>query len=182
MKKSFLLGVTLLAAFTLTGCEYIEGLLQGGQDLLNEKKQFKYDDFVVEIADDDFSFDYTKCTATIENDGIKSVIEYTYDAENSKWVHEEEDKKSYETFDVVTYTKNCQVSAALIGEKVDNVYKFYTSKNGYSITYSYKSTEVQVEGEFNYNKQGLVTSSNEKQTNLKSVEAKTKKATYSYSK
>ena len=191
MKKAFLLGATLLATFCLTGCDMIEGLLQGGQDLLNDKKQFKYDDFVVEIADDDFSFDYTKCTGTIDYDGKKSVIEYTYQEESGKWVYEETKKGSdgepvtvmnYETFDVVSYTKSCPVTAALINEKVDTVYKFYTSKNGYEITYSYKNTEMQIEGEFSYNKQGLLTSSNEKQTDLKSVEAKIKKATYSYSK
>ena len=37
MKKAFLLGATLLATFCLTGCDMIEGLLQGGQDLLNDK-------------------------------------------------------------------------------------------------------------------------------------------------
>ena len=36
MKKVFLLGVTLLATFSLTGCEMIENLLKGGQDLINE--------------------------------------------------------------------------------------------------------------------------------------------------
>ena len=59
MKKAFLLGVTLLATFSLTGCEMIENLLKGGQDLIDEKKDYKYDDFAVLIAGTEFKFDFT---------------------------------------------------------------------------------------------------------------------------
>ena len=190
MKKAFLLGITLLATFSLTGCEMLEGILQGGQDLIDQKKEYKYDDFVVEIADDDFSFNYTKCKASIDKDGEKSEIEYTYDAESKQWYGEETKEKDgettttkyYETLDVVNFTKSCPLTAAFLDKQVDSVFKFYTTKNGYIITASYKDSNQQAEAEYNFNKEGLMTSLSEKNTDLKSVEAKTRKISYSYSK
>ena len=85
MKKAFLLGITLLATFSLTGCEMIENLLKGGQDLIDEKKDYKYDDFAVLIAGTEFKFDFTKCTAETDLAGEKSTIEYTYNAEDKLW-------------------------------------------------------------------------------------------------
>ena len=90
MKKAFLLGVTLLATFSLTGCEMIENLLQGGQDLLNEKKDYKYDDFAVLVADKNFTFSYTKCTAEKDLAGEKTTIEYTYNSEDKLWHYQTE--------------------------------------------------------------------------------------------
>ena len=55
MKKVFVLALAALSTFALTGCEMIEGLLQNGQDLLNDKKDYSYDDYVVLLADKNFS-------------------------------------------------------------------------------------------------------------------------------
>lgn len=181
MKKAFLLGVTLLATFSLTGCEMIENLLKGGQDLINEKKDYKYDDFAVLIADKNFTFNYTKCTADIESDDKKSTIEYTYDKEDKLW-HYDDGAGNIKTSDlgIVTFVKNCNASAALLNKSVDSIYKFSASKNGYEITALYKTKEMQVDGEYTFNTEGLITLNSEKMTNLQTVEATTKKATYNY--
>lgn len=50
----------------------IENLLKGGQDLIDEKKDYKYDDFAVLIADKNFSFSFTKCTAQVEHNDKKA--------------------------------------------------------------------------------------------------------------
>lgn len=181
MKKAFLLGVTLLATFSLTGCEMVQNLLKGGQDLINEKKDYKYDDFAVLIADKDFTFTYTKCTADIENDGNKSTIEYTYNKEDKLW-HYETEAGSDKTSDlgIVAFVKSCNTSAALLNKSVDSIFKFSASKNGYEITALYKTKEMQVDGEYTFNTAGLVTLNSEKMTDLKTVEAVTNKATYNY--
>jgi len=183
MKKAFLLGATLLATFSLTGCEMIENLLKGGQDLINEKKDYKYDDFAVLIADKNFSFNYTKCTADIESDDKKSTVEYTYNAEDKLWHYESEsgDDKSVD-LGIVAFVKSCNLSASLLDKSVDSIYKFSASKNGYAITALYKTKEIQVDGEYTFNTEGLITLNSEKMTNLQSVEASTKKSTYKYSK
>ena len=181
MKKAFLLGVTLLATFSLTGCEMIENLLSGGQDLLNEKKQYNYDDFAVLIADKNFEFSYTKCSAEIDNEGKKTNIEYTYNSEDKLWHYETEagsDKS--EDLGIVKFVKNCNSSAALLSKSVDSIYKFYASKNGYEITALYKTKELQVDGEYTFNTAGLITLNSEKKTDLQTVEAVTRKATYKY--
>lgn len=187
MKKVLLLGLCTFATFALTGCEMIEGLLKGGEDLLNEKKDYKYDDFAVLIADKDFSFSYTTCTAAIEEGDDKSSIEFKYDKEDKEWhyssmiVNDKEiTKEGTKKLDLVSYVKNFKTIAELLGKKVDNVYKFSASKNGYFVTASYKDDEKQVDGEYNFNTEGLVTSENEKMTNLDTVKAVTRKVTYSY--
>ena len=181
MKKTFLLGVTLLATFCLTGCEMIENLLQGGQDLLNEKKDYKYDDFAVLIADKIFTFDYTKCTAEKEIGDIKSTIEYTYNAEDKLWHYQTEagdDKK--DDLSIVEFLQDVKLSAALLNKSVDSIYKFSASKNGYAITATYKNDSNQVDGEYTFNVEGLITLNNEKNTDLNTVKAVTKKITYKY--
>ena len=190
MKKVFLLGMVMLGTVALTGCEMIEGLLKGGEDLINEKKDYKYDDFVVEIADDDFSFTYTKCKAVIEENGEKSEVEYTYNKEDNIWYYEYEKESSsgettyvtnYDRLDVVNFTKSCKLAAGLLDKDVDNVFKFSKSKTGYVITGNYKDKKQQVEAEYIFGTDGLMTSRNEKNTDLNSVKAETKKVTYSYS-
>ena len=190
MKKVFLLGMVMLGTVALTGCEMIEGLLKGGEDLINEKKDYKYDDFVVEIADDDFSFTYTKCKAVIEENGEKSEVEYTYNKEDNVWYYEYEKESSsgettyvtnYDRLDVVNFTKSCKLAAGLLDKDVDNVFKFSKSKTGYVITGNYKDNKQQVEAEYIFGTEGLMTSRNEKNTDLNSVKAETKKVTYSYS-
>ena len=190
MKKVFLLGMVMLGTFALTGCEIIEGLLKGGEDLINEKKDYKYDDFVVEIADDDFSFTYTKCKAVIEENGEKSEVEYTYNKEDNIWCYEYEKESSsgetthvtnYDRLDVVSFTKSCKLAAGLLDKDVDNVFKFSKSKTGYVITGNYKDNKQQVEAEYIFGTEGLMTSRNEKSTDLNSVKAETKKVAYTYS-
>ena len=181
MKKAFLLGITLLATFSLTGCEMIENLLQGGQDLINEKKDYKYDDFAVLVADKNFSFSYTKCTANRNVDGEESTIIYTYNSEDKLWHYETEsgaDKS--EDLGIVEFLQSVKMSASLLNKSVDSIYKFSASKNGYEITATYKNESNQIDGEYTFNTDGLITLSNEKNTDLNTVKARTKKIEYKY--
>ena len=181
MKKSFLLGVTLLATFSLTGCEMIENLLKGGQDIINEKKDYKYDDFAVLVADKNFTFSYTKCTAEKDLAGEKTTIEYTYNAEDKMWHYETEsgtDKKV--DLGIVNFLQDVKLSAALLNKSVDSIYKFSASKNGYEITANYKNDSNQIDGQYTFNVEGLITLNSEKNTDLNTVKAVTKKITYKY--
>lgn len=188
MKKVFVLALTALSTFALTGCEMIEGLLQNGQDLLNDKKDYSYDDYVVLLADKNFSWDYTSCTATFEIDGKKSITEYTYNKEDKLWHYtttktvlgEEVEEDSTTDLGIVHYVKSCKTTAALLNKSVDSLYKFSASKVGYTITCTYKDDSQQVEGEYTFTENGLFSVSNEKKTDLKSVEATTRKVSYSY--
>ena len=67
-----------------------------------------------------------------------------------------------------------------MNKDADSIYKFFASKNGYEITALYKTKELQVDGEYTFNKEGLVTLNNEKKTDLNTVEANSKKSTYQY--
>ena len=181
MKKAFLLGVTLLATFSLTGCEMIESLLQGGQDLLNEKKDYKYDDFAVLVADKNFTFSYTKCTAEKDLAGEKTTIEYTYNSEDKLWHYQTESgNDKSEDLSIVEFLQDIKLSAALLKKSVDSIYKFSASKNGYEITANYKNESNQIDGEYTFNTEGLITLNNEKNTDLNTVKAVTKKITYKY--
>ena len=180
MKKAFLLGLVMLSTVALSGCEMIEGLLKGGEDLINEKKDYTYDDFAVLLADKGFTWSYTKCSAIVEKDGEKSSIDYTYNKEDKLWHYTSGDNDKTSSLDIISFVKSCKLNAALLNKSVDSVYKFSASKNGYLITANFKNSEYQVDGEYNYNTEGLVTSENEKQTNLSTVAAITRKVTYSY--
>ena len=178
MKKAFLLGITLLATFSLTGCEILEGILSNGQDMLDEKKDYKYDDFAVLVAGTEFSYDYTKCSCERDVDGEKKTYEYTYNAEKKQW-YSGEDKVN---IDVASYLPGLKTSAEFIGKSVDSIYKFSASKKGYFITLTYKDKEQQLDGEYVFDTNGLFKTSNEKKTNLSTVKASTIKNTYTYSK
>ena len=180
MKKAFLLGVTLLATFSLTGCEMIENLLKGGQDLIDEKKDYKYDDFAVLIADKNFTFSYTKCTAQVEHNDDKNTIEYTYNAEDKLWHYTFSNEDRTQDLGIVTFLKGCKTTAALLNKSVDSIYKFSSSKNGYLILGNYKNSDAQIDCEYTFNVEGLITLRNEKMTDLNSVKATTDKTTYKY--
>ena len=181
MKKTFLLGVTLLATFSLTGCEMIENLLKGGQDLIDEKKDYKYDDFAVLVADKNFTFNYIKCTANKNYAGEESTIIYTYNAEDKLWHYETEsgDDKS-EDLGIVEFLQGVKLSASLLKKSVDSIYKFSASKNGYEIIATYKNDDNQIDGQYTFNTEGLITLNSEKNTDLNTVKAVTKKIEYKY--
>ena len=181
MKKAFLLGTTLLAVFSLTGCDLLNNLLQGGQDLIDEKKDYKYDDFAVLVADKNFSFSYTKCTAEKEYADEKSTIEYTYNAEDKLWHYETESgSDKSEDLGIVEFLQGVKMSAKLLNKSVDSIYKFSSSKNGYEITATYKDDDQQIDGQYTFNVEGLITLNSEKKTDLNTVKAVTKKITYKY--
>ena len=180
MKKAFLLGVTLLATFSLTGCEMIENLLKGGQDLIDEKKDYKYDDFAVLIAGTEFKFDFTKCTAETDLAGEKSTIEYTYNAEDKLWHYDNNGADGKKDLSIAEFLQDIKLSASLLKKSVDSIYKFSASKKGYEITATYKNETNQVDGEYTFNVEGLITLNNEKNTDLVNVKAVTKKTTYRY--
>ena len=183
MKKAFLLGVTLLATFSLTGCEMIEKLLQGGQDVVDEKKTYNYDDFVVLIAGTKFTFDYTKCTEELELEEEKTTHVYTYNSENNSWYYYDEESDTTKTVNVeiTNFVKQCKDISTILKKNVDNIFKFSASKKGYFITSQYKTDAVQIDGEYNFNTSGLMTLFDETQTDLNSVKATKRKVTYTYS-
>ena len=61
------------------------------------------------------------------------------------------------------------------------MFKFYASKKGYEITGTYKDSNQQAEVEYKFGKDGLMTSSEEKNTDLKEVKSTVEKETFSYS-
>ena len=186
MKKAFLLGVALLATFSLTGCDMIQKLIQGGQDVVDEKKEYNYDDFAVLIAGTKFSFDYTKCTEVIELNDEKTTHEYTYDSENNIWYYvtgSEDDPITHTVnVEIANFVKQCKDVSAILKKNVDNIFKFSASKKGYFITAHYKTDSTQLDGEYDFNTDGLKTLFDETQTDLDSVKATKRKVTYTYSK
>lgn len=181
MKKAFLLGVALLATFSLTGCDMIEKLLQGGQDVVDEKKQYKYDDFAVLIAGTEFKFDYKKCTAEEEVGEAKKTYEYTYNAEDNKWHYEiSSGDERTKDLSISACLQELNASCKVLKKSIDNVFKFYASKKGYEITGTYKSDGNQVDAQYTFNTEGLITYSDQTNTDLDTVKAVNQKVTYKY--
>ena len=183
------MGLTVMATFALTGCDMIDKLLKGGEDLVNEKKEYKYDDYAVLLADKNFTFSYNTCQASFDMNGEKSTREYTYDKEDKLWHYvevvtkdgEEVEKDKSDALDIISFVKQCKVNAALLNKTVDSVYKFSASKNGYDITCNFKNSDAQIDGTYAFNTEGLITSNVEKKTDLNTVEAITNTKTYTYS-
>ncbi len=170
MKKLLLVALAALGTLSLTGCDFIEGLLKG-------EKQYNYDDFRALLADKHFSYTVTKCHAVTDNDGTKSIKDYVL----TDGVWTEEDGTGSNTLDIIPDVKSCQLAAALLDKEVDSVFKFYGSNKDFRITASYKSSSDQVELEYKYNADGLATYRYSKNTDLNSVKSVVKTVEYSYS-
>ena len=157
--------------------------------LISGEKEYNYDDFKVLIADRKLSFSAKKCSDTIDKDGVKETKEYTYDSDSNTWVYEYEKEVLGEkikmsdtrTLDVTSYVKTCDTTAAILNKKVSEVFNFYASNNAYRITGTYKDSNQQAEVEYKFGKDGLMTSSEEKNTDLKEVKSTVEKETFSYS-
>ena len=182
MKKVLLMGLIALGAMSLTGCEMIQGLLNG-------EKQYNEADFKVLLADKDFSFPYIKCKGVRDVDGKVTEREYTYNAGDGAWHYTymesiggtEFEAEGSLYLDIVNDVKDCSSAAKLVGGSVDQIFKFYTTKDGYKITADYQTTDKKTELEFIYNKEGLSTYRYTKTTNLETVHASTKKENFTYS-
>ena len=182
MKKLLLVGLAMLGATCLTGCDMINSLISG-------EKEYQYDDFKVLLADRKLSFSAKKCSVIVDTEGKKESKEYTYDSEDNTWVYEYEKEVLGEkikltdsrTLDVTSYVKTCDVTAAFLNKKVGDVFKFYATGDSYRITGTYKDSDTQAEVEYKFGKDGLMTSSVEKSTDLNEVKSETKKETFNYS-
>ena len=68
MKKILLVGLAALGMMSLTGCEMIQGLING-------EKKYNEADFKVLIADKHFAFSVTKCHGVRDVNGEKTERE-----------------------------------------------------------------------------------------------------------
>ena len=185
MKKVLLVALAAFGTLALSGCDMINSLISG-------EKQYKYNDFKAEIADRKLSFDATKCKSTLEVDGKKTEREYTYQTYEilgvQTWVYKyyDEDLKTDLTgskdLDLVNYFESIEMGAAFVKKDVDEIYKFYAKSDSYRIVCSYSDDEIKYEAEYKFGKDGLMTYSYEKNTDLKKVTSKEEKETFTYSK
>ena len=178
MRKVLLLGLTLFGTVALTGCDAISGLFSG-------EKQYKYDDFKALLADRKLSFTATRATSVLEENGVKTSVEYTYSALNGEWEGtRKEGGIRLKTLDIVNEVKSYDILAALADKKVDDIYGFYAKEKSYRITLKveYKENGVNIRGEaeYKYGEDGLKTYSHEKKTDLDAVETTEEKETFEY--
>lgn len=179
MKKIILLGLAALSTFTITGCDAIK-------DFLNMEKEYKCTDFKALLADRKLSFTDNKAVATSEKGEEKTTLTYTYNADKKEWEYPYTllsiEMTGYTDLDVISHIKSCELAAALIEKKVDDVFKFYANKDSYRITGEYKTDSQQNKIEYKYRSDGLITSKYEKVTDLDKIESVETKVSYVYSK
>ena len=177
MKKHFLFSFMTLCAFSLTAC--------------NSTIYFDYEGYKAKIAETEFSWDYTKVTATTEEDGEKQTIEYTYSEQEKVWrgKHTEEiGGKEIEFSDVIvldlpSYLETLPATIKLIDPslEVDDVCQFGLTSGTGGTSYVINAT-IEREGstsnsEIKFNNKGLMVSqTNEDGNGVKSS------TTYKYSK
>ena len=174
MKKILLLGLTALSTFALMGCDMITGLFE---------KSYNYNDFRALLADRKLVTEAKKGTAEIDQDGTKSTRNYTL--KDNEWKYTTTvvgvEVEYSDVLDVVSDTKTCELAAALLNKKVDDLFKFYAKGDAYRITAEYKTDSEQIKLEYKYRNDGLVTYRYNKNTDLQSVKATVKTITYTYS-
>ena len=184
MKKIVLLGLTAFATFTLCSCDAFNSL----KDLVEGKEQYKFNDFKALVANRNLSFTATKCTGSFDTDGAKKEVEYTYNVEDSKWHYDYvitvmgEEITSDGTKDLFLVDEIKNFYDTIDKNKIDKYYKFYATKKEYTIEYSYKDDDVQVESTYVYGEDGLIISGDIKSTDLKEVRTYVTKESYKYSK
>ena len=186
MKKILLVALAAFGVFSLTSCEAIEGII----NQIGGEKDYNYDDFRALLADRKLVFDATKCSCSIDTDGTKTSKEYTYDTGDKIWKYTYEDtivgvsitRTEERDLDVVNLTKSCGTTAALLNKTVDSLFKFYATSDAYRIVATYKDSSEQVEEEYKFRSDGLLTYCHKKETNLSSVTTKEETSTFSYSK
>ena len=188
MKKSLLLGTIALAVLSLTGCscERVTNYFIGNQSSFEEtkesKQEHKYDDFVVLIANANLSFDYEKCTESVVSNGETETHVYTYDKENNNWYYVDEvnDITTTTNLDIKSFLKQCKDIATQINKDIDDAFKFSTPSDNYVIKSHFSYDSKQVDGYYEFNASGLMTSFDTKETDLNLIETSTYKATYTY--
>lgn len=179
MKKLLLIGLAALGVVALSGCDMIQNLISG-------EKEYNYADFKALLADRKLSFDATKCTSEIDVDGEKETREYTYDADDDTWRYSYKeagiDWNGTRALDLVGQIQSLEFSVALLNKKVDDLCKFYATSDSYRYTATYESKSTKAEAEYKFGKDGLMTYSYEKNTDLDAIKSTITKETFSYSK
>lgn len=174
MKKILLFGLTAMSTFALMGCDMITGLFE---------KSYNYNDFRALLADRKLVTEAKKATAEIDQDGTKSTKNYTL--KDGEWKYTTTivgvEVENSDVLDVVSDAKGCELAAALLNKKVDDLFKFYAKGDAYRITAEYKTDSEQIKLEYKYRNDGLVTYRYTKNTDLQSVKATEKTITYTYS-
>ena len=174
MKKILLFGLTAMSTFALMGCDMIAGLFE---------KSYNYNDFRALLADRKLVTEAKKATAEIDQDGTKSTKNYPL--KDGEWKYTTTivgvEVENSDVLDVVSDTQGCELAAALLNKKVDDLFKFYAKGDAYRITAEYKTDSEQIKLEYKYRNDGLVTYRYTKNTDLQSVKATEKTITYTYS-
>jgi len=182
MKKILAFGLAILGTMSLTGCDTIKELFSG-------EKAYTYNDFKALLADRKLAFTNTKAVAKIDKDGKESEVKYTYNKDEKAWEYpytttilgETIESTGSTQLDVISDAKSCELAAALINKKTDDLFKFYVKNDAYRITADYKTDDRQITLEYKYRADGLIVSKYEKNTNLESITATETKTTYTYS-
>lgn len=182
MKKIVAFALAFLGTMSLTGCDVIQGFISG-------EKSYNYNDFKALLADRKLSFTNTKAVAKIDKDGNESTREYNYDADDKAWKYkykttilgEEIEMDGSAQLDVINDAKSCELAAALVKKKTDELFKFYAKNDSYRITADYKTDDEQIKFEYKYRADGLIDEKYEKNTNLKSITSTETKTKFTYS-
>ena len=181
MKKFLLLtAVTVFGAATLVGC--------------NAEKAYNYADFKNVVEKNNPTFTSTKAVRSAEEDGKKlDEVDYTWDATKKVWTYEEYEDfdgemiltNGYANLDIKFYVKNIEQELTFAGltGKADDYYKFYAGGSNYRMSFAIDLKEQKYEGEYKFNKEGLLTYSHAKTTEIASKKVINERTeTYKYSK
>lgn len=173
MKKLLAIGLSLIGLMSITACDKIA-------DFINMEKSYKYDDFKAMLADRKLSFDKNKCIAIIDVDGEQSSREYFYI--DNLWRYQEGSFVYNVHLDVINDAIDCEMAAAFLNKKVDQVFKFYATKNTYRIVGENKTDAEQNTMEYKFGEDGLRTTTYEKHVDLAAIKTSETKTNYTYSK
>ena len=151
MKKKSLVCFAFIGLLSLIAC--------------SSEKVYSYDKYKSLLAKKEFAPQETKVHIDIEEDGVKTTSDLTYDSDSGRWIGtviedfdgEEIEMTTYEALNIVPFVSTLSKTAEYLNMDVNKAYKFYVSKDEYRIVIKASSGKGTNEGETKFNKDGLMT-------------------------
>lgn len=151
MKKLALVCFTLFGVLSLSAC--------------SGERSYNYEKYKAMLAKKEFAPKETKVHIEIEEDGVKSTSDLTYDFDYERWTGtvienfdgEDVEMTTYEALNIVPYVSTLSYTAEYFNSEVNKAYKFYASKDEYRIVMNITNQKGSNEGEVKFNKDGLLT-------------------------
>ena len=175
MKKTTFVCLIAVGLFSLSAC--------------SKERTFKYERYQNMLAKKEFFPKETKVHVDIDINGEKTTEELTYSVKEGRWIgtvvekndDEEIETTIYKALNIIPYVSTLYGNAEYLNKDVDDIYKFYASKEEYRIVNKIAIKETTSEGEIKFNKDGLATYSFfvEKDKDGSAIHQETKLYTYS---